>query len=164
MHNVTTLARIASTIELRTLNALNPDGAQASESRKVATFLVASDRPYKTRDGKYTTDFIRAKAWNGLAETIAKYFQKGDKIMLFGYLESSQYTQKADEKCPKCSTELEISSDKRAFDIRITGFEFVEAATKRNESNVRVKNTDATNNSPVEAVNEEIIGDESPWA
>ena len=160
MYNVTTLARIASTVDVKNFTALSNDGSQTSETRKVATFLIASDRPYKTKDGKYTTDFIRAKAWNGLGETIAKYFQKGDKIMLFGYLESIQYTQKSDEKCPKCSAELEISNDKRTFDFRVTGFEFVEATSKRNDSNIKVKEANAQH----EPIEESIVEDEAPFA
>jgi len=163
MFNVTTLGRLASNIDVKTYTTPGADGA-AGETRCVATFLLASDRPYKNKDGKQVTDFIRAKAWNGLGETLAKYFSKGDKIMVFGHLESSDYQRKTAVACPSCSQELEFTSDKIiAWDLRISGFEFVEASSKRNGEQAQTSGVAVKAKVQPTATTDVIVNDDAPW-
>ena len=57
----------------------------------VATFTIATDRDYKPKDGDRTADFIDAVAWRGTAEFIAKYFHKGDMIIINGRIQTRTY-------------------------------------------------------------------------
>lgn len=50
------------------------------EEKKYVRFPVATDRPYKNKDGKYDSDFIPITAYGSTAEFIAKYFEKGSPI------------------------------------------------------------------------------------
>jgi single stranded DNA-binding protein len=58
---------------------------------KVLTFSVAVDRPYSDEEGDREADFIRCIAWNGTAEFIGKYFDKGRMIAVTGRLQSGSY-------------------------------------------------------------------------
>lgn len=57
-----------------------PDGSELAR----ADFQVAIDMG-KNAKGEKLTQFIPCKAWNKLAETIAKYSHKGDLIDVGGY-------------------------------------------------------------------------------
>ncbi len=63
----------------------------------VARFSIAADRPFKNQEGKRDTDFIQVKAWNKLAEHIAKYVNKGSKLRVSGHIETST-SEKDNEK------------------------------------------------------------------
>ena len=63
----------------------------------VVNFTVATERNYKTGDEKQS-DFIDCTAWRGLADTIAKFFHKGDPIFVKGHWESEKWTNKEDGK------------------------------------------------------------------
>lgn len=62
------------------------DGKQ----QPIASFTVAVDRPGREAGA----DFISCKAFNGLADFIGKYFQKGSKIALEGRITTGNYTNK----------------------------------------------------------------------
>lgn len=64
--------RIVRDIELRTFG-----------ENRVTNFTVACDGR-KNKDGTRTTDFFDCTAWNGLADTLSKYCNKGDKLLIRG--------------------------------------------------------------------------------
>ena len=80
INTATIMGRITAPLEIK----------QAGE-HKVLTFSVAVDRPYTDEEGDREADFIRCVAWNGTAEFIAKYFDKGRMIAVTGRLQSSSY-------------------------------------------------------------------------
>lgn len=82
MNFVGLLGRLTSDVELKT----------TSNGVSVASFSVAVDRAYKTKDEERQTDFINCVAWRGTAEFISKYFHKGQRIALQGSLQSRKYT------------------------------------------------------------------------
>ena len=55
-----------------------------------ATFRVAVSRRY-TKDGKRESDFFSCVAWRQTAEFIARYFAKGNRIMIEGNLQNRSY-------------------------------------------------------------------------
>lgn len=57
----------------------------------VTTFKIAVQRRFKNDEGKYKSDFINCVAWRSIAEFIAKYFIKGQKIGIVGGLQSRSY-------------------------------------------------------------------------
>ena len=64
--------RLVRDVELRTFG-----------ENRVTNFTVACDGR-KNKDGTRTTDFFDCTAWNGLADTLSKYCNKGDKLLIRG--------------------------------------------------------------------------------
>jgi single-strand DNA-binding protein len=62
----------------------DPELKSLRDDKKVVTFGIAVNRRYKGRDGeaKKETTFINLEAWGKTAEVIAKYFEKGDPIVI----------------------------------------------------------------------------------
>lgn len=78
--------RLARTPELRRL----PNG------RAVFTNAIAVERNYREEDGSYPVDFVEFIAWDGRAETLAKFAEKGRMIGLSGPLQSYKRKSKKD--------------------------------------------------------------------
>lgn len=53
-------------------------------------FGIAVNRR-KTKDEEQQTDFFNVTAWRGLAETVAKYCKKGNKVAVAGQIQIRQY-------------------------------------------------------------------------
>ena len=81
-------------------------------------FRIGLNRSYE-KDGKWVDvpSYVSCTAWNGTAEAIAKYFDKGSPIILSGELESRSYKTKEGE-------------DRTAYSIRALSFSF---AAKKGE-------------------------------
>lgn len=60
---------------------------------KVANFTVAVDGR-KDKNGNKRTDFFDCTAWNGMANTLAKYCHKGDKVLIRGEINIVDYESK----------------------------------------------------------------------
>ena len=87
----------------------DPELKQTQNRISVCSFTLAIDRP-GTRD---KTDFINFVAWRQTAEFICKYFRKGQKIGIIGYLTSRQYEDKN-------------GNGRTAFEVVVDRAEFVE--------------------------------------
>ena len=87
----------------------DPELKQTQNRISVCSFTLAIDRP-GTRD---KTDFINFVAWRQTAEFICKYFRKGQKIALTGYLTSRRYEDKN-------------VNQRTAFEVVVDRAEFVE--------------------------------------
>ena len=77
------MGRITKDIELQT-------GKTGSEYCK---FTVAIDRE-KDKNGDKKTDFVDCTAFGKTAAFVAKYFKKGDGVIVLGRFESDKYTGK----------------------------------------------------------------------
>lgn len=60
----------------------------------VARAGIAVNRPYKNKE----VDFFNLVTFNKTAEFLSKYFAKGSKILVEGYLRTSNYTDKDGNK------------------------------------------------------------------
>lgn len=91
----------------------------------VTNFTIASSRPFKRKDGTpdQETLFIDAEAWDTGAETIAKYFTKGSKILAEGSLRNETWNDKDGNKRSKIK-------------LRVSHFEFF--STKGESTRVAV--------------------------
>lgn len=69
----------------------DPEVRQTQNGKSVCTFSVAVDRNYTDDNGDRECDFIRCVAWNGSADFIGKWFNKGSMIALTGKLMTSTY-------------------------------------------------------------------------
>jgi len=78
---------------------MDPESKQISDSLK-ASFTLATNTVYRDSDGnkKTMTDWHNVVAWGSLAQTIAQYVKKGDKIGIAGRLVTRSYE---DEKGTK---------------------------------------------------------------
>lgn len=96
LNNVTLQGRLVNDIELR----------RTESGVSVCSFTVACERDYREPDGTRGTDFIDIVAWRGKAEFMAKYFSKGDAIILFGRLVTRTREDKDGNKRRQMEIEL----------------------------------------------------------
>jgi single-strand DNA-binding protein len=80
---VTLIGNLATDVELR----------DVGEDRKLATFVLAIDRPGPAGGA----DFVRIAAWNRQAETCGRYLAKGRRVAVDGRLRSRSW-EEADGK------------------------------------------------------------------
>jgi single-strand DNA-binding protein len=95
MNNVTLQGNIASAIEVKEIG-----------KHKVGRVLVAIDRPGKDKGA----DFIRVVMWNKTAENVAKYLDKGSKILVQGRIRGEFW-----EKAGKKQLALEVVAERVTF-------------------------------------------------
>lgn len=77
----------------------DPELRQTTSGLSVATFRIAVDRNYQTKDSTLRqADFIPCVAWRQTADFISKYFSKGRMIALEGSLQSRSYEDKNGNK------------------------------------------------------------------
>ena len=85
MNSVTLTGRLTSKPELR----------YTSSNMANTNFSLAVDRNFKNQNGEREVDFINCVAWGKLAETISNYCDRGDKILIIGRLQVSNYEDEA---------------------------------------------------------------------
>lgn len=68
----------------------DPELTETTSGVSLCRFSIAVQRDYKT-DGEYKTDFFEVTAWRELAETVARYSKKGDKVLVEGSIQPRQY-------------------------------------------------------------------------
>ena len=81
MNKCTFIGNLAKAPELTT----TPSGVSVSR------FTIAVSRRFANADGERETDFINCVAWRGIAENLAQYCGKGDKIAVVGALQNRSY-------------------------------------------------------------------------
>ena len=64
----------------------------------VVTNALAVRKDVKNSDGSYDSDFINVIAYRNTAEYISKYFNKGDKVLISGRLNTRSYADKDNKK------------------------------------------------------------------
>lgn len=74
--------------------ACNPEMRKTTTGKSVASFRIACSRGRKDANGHDLVDWIPVVVWDGRAEFVCKYFQKGDMIILAGRVQSRTYTDK----------------------------------------------------------------------
>lgn len=69
----------------------DPELTETSGGVKICRFSIGVNRNYSNADGERQTDFFNCVAWRGLAETVARYTHKGDKVAVSGSIELRNY-------------------------------------------------------------------------
>ena len=69
----------------------DPEIIETESGRKVASIVLAVQRPYKNIDGVYDSDFIRCSLWNIVAENACEYCKQGDVVGIRGRLKVDSY-------------------------------------------------------------------------
>ena len=111
MNKVVLLGRLTAKPELR----------YTAQNTAYTRFSVAVNRNFTSADGKREADFINVIAWRKQAETISKYFDKGNLIALEGRLQTGSYDDKDGNK-------------RYTTDVALDNFEFVESKAAREAS------------------------------
>ena len=89
LNHVEIMGRLTRDPELRFTQSQTP----------VASFTLAVDRDYSSRDGgEKQTDFIDCVAWRSTAEFIGKYFTKGRMAVVSGRLQMRDWVDKNENK------------------------------------------------------------------
>ena len=77
----------------------DPELRHTQTGTPVASFTLAVDRDFKSRDGgDRATDFIDIVAWRTTAEFVSKYFTKGRMAVVEGRLQIRDWTDKDGNK------------------------------------------------------------------
>ena len=111
MNKVVLVGRLTAKPELR----------YTPQNTAYTRFSVAVNRAFTNADGKRDADFINVVAWRKQAETISKYFDKGNLIALEGRLQTGSYDDKDGNK-------------RYTVDVALDNFEFVESKAARESS------------------------------
>lgn len=68
----------------------DPEQFETNSGIAVCKFGIAVNRR-RTGDGEQQTDFFNVTAWRGLAETVARYVKKGNKVAVEGSVQIRTY-------------------------------------------------------------------------
>lgn len=69
----------------------DPELKLTSSSIPVCTISIAVNKPFSAGSGEREADFFNIVTWRGLAENCSKYLKKGNKVAVFGYLQTRSY-------------------------------------------------------------------------
>ncbi len=97
MNVVTLIGNLASDVDVR----------EVGEERRVATFLLAVDRPGQDAGA----DFVRVSVWNRQADACARFLSKGKRVAVDGRLRSRSW----DEPDGKRRSAVEVSANSVQF-------------------------------------------------
>lgn len=77
----------------------DPEFRQTTSGIPVCSFTLAVDRNFLNKGtGERDADYIDVTVWRGLAEFVARNFEKGDSVVLEGQLKSENWTDKDNRK------------------------------------------------------------------
>lgn len=87
---------------------MNAEITQFDNGKKVARFSLATNKNYKTIEGKVekNTEWHRVFAWGNLAQFIENYGQKGKQLAIHGRLVNRTYLSKTGKQ--RNITEIEV--------------------------------------------------------
>lgn len=118
MNKITLIGNLTANPELRS----TPSGVS------VCTFTIAVNRRFANADGDRQTDFFRVNAWRGLADTCARYLEKGKKVAVIGELQARTYIAKDGTtrmSLDVSADEVEFLSPKSADSATVSGGQIV---------------------------------------
>ena len=69
----------------------DPELRETPSGVAMCRFAIAVSRPTTSQDGERQTDFFECTAWRGLAETIARFTKKGNKVAVVGSVQIRNY-------------------------------------------------------------------------
>lgn len=69
----------------------DPELTTTSTGVSVARFSIAVQRRYANEDGTRDADFLNCVAWRTIGENLFKYCKKGDKIAIWGSIQTRSY-------------------------------------------------------------------------
>lgn len=98
----------------------DPELSETNSGISVCRISIAANRR-RTGDGEPQTDFFNVTAWRGLADNVAKYCKKGNKISVTGSIQIRQY-------------EANDGTKRTAVDVVAEDVEFLTPKPQENEA------------------------------
>ncbi len=65
----------------------DPELSETNSGIPVCRFSIAVNRRFSSQGGEQQTDFFSVTAWRNLAETVARYTKKGNKVAITGSIQ-----------------------------------------------------------------------------
>ena len=69
----------------------DPELTETAGGVSVCHFAIAVNRSYASSDGERQTDFFNITAWRSLADKVARYTKKGNKVAVSGSIQIRTY-------------------------------------------------------------------------
>ncbi len=93
----------------------DPEMRFTANGTAVATFNVAINRRYTTKDGdkREETEWVRCVAWQKLAENVSQYLNKGSQVYVEGRMQTRKWEDR--EGVTKYTTEV-VAQDVQFLD------------------------------------------------
>ena len=85
----------------------DPELTETSSGVKVCHFAVAVNRSYTDSNGERQTDFFNFTVWRSLAESVAQYCKKGNKVAVCGSVQIRNYEDR--ENVKRTAVEVVVS-------------------------------------------------------
>lgn len=76
----------------------DPEYSGTTNGIAVVKFTIAVKRKFKNADGETESDFIPIVAWRNLANVVRDYVKKGQKVGVFGHIQTRTYETPEHEK------------------------------------------------------------------
>ena len=76
----------------------DPELSETNSGIAVCRFSIAVNRRRASDDAEQQTDFFNVTVWRGLAETVARYCKKGNKVAVSGQIQIRQYEDREGAK------------------------------------------------------------------
>ncbi len=76
----------------------DPENKTTSNNLSVTRFSLAVNRQGKPQEGQPTADFFNCVAWRQTADFVAKWFQKGQQVLVEGQVRNKNWTDKEGNK------------------------------------------------------------------
>ena len=112
MNYVVLMGRLTQDPELRY--------SQGEEPIAVASYVLAVDRRgRKEEQGRQTADFLRCIAFGRGAEFAEKYFQKGQRVLVSGRIQTGSYTNREGQKVYTTVRKIDRKLEELAEKIRM---------------------------------------------
>lgn len=98
----------------------DPELSETNSGISVCRFSIAVNRR-RTGEGEQQTDFFNVTAWRGLAENVARYCKKGNKVAVAGSIQIRQYDDRDGNR-------------RTSVDVNVEEVEFLTPKTEKDES------------------------------
>ncbi len=69
----------------------DPELTETQSGVKICRFSIAVNRNFTGADGERKVDYFNCVAWRQLAETVARFTRKGNKVAVSGTIETRSY-------------------------------------------------------------------------
>lgn len=89
----------------------DPELSETNSGISVCRFSVAVNRRRSSADGEPQVDFFNVTAWRGLAENVARFCKKGNKVAVAGSIQIRQYEDRDGQK----RTSVDVNADEVEF-------------------------------------------------
>jgi len=144
MNIINLSGRITKDIELR----------YTTNDKAIAKFNLAVRRDMPNANGEYESDFINCISFNKTAEILAKYTEKGSKILVEGRIQTGNYEGKDGKKI-------------YTTDVIVDKFEFLDKkATQeeaKEEQNIATQEHNEETHDPFKEMGDKVSSEDLPF-